>query len=152
MNVPERVSDLHGRSVESPAIDLSSGPEWDVSVLANEGIEDRILTRCFQRRAFAGASVMIVLTLGALLWWLSVIGRHALAFLSTTASQVSLFVGPVIVLGSMAALLALALLRFAFRSGAKEDAEPAPLTLLHGVVQQALDVGKDYLKGKRAPE
>ena len=152
MNDPAPTSDILGQASNSPNMEFSQGTIWDVSTLIKEHIEGQQLARWFQKRAFIGGSVLIALTFGALLWWMSIIAKHAAVFLAITTSQVSLFVGPVIVLGSVGALLALALLRFAFGSVTKEDNEPSPLSILHGVAQQALDLGKDYFRGKRLTE
>lgn len=136
----------------SPREDMSAGETADVSELVTEDINDRKLLRLFQKCAFFGAGLLIVVTFGALFWWVYLIGTHVTDPAVTTTYRVSFFVAPVIVLASLGALLTLALLKFAFRPATKEEEDGSPLSLLHGLAQQVIELAKEYFKGKKGGE
>jgi hypothetical protein len=136
----------------SPREDLSAGKTADVSQLVTEDINDRKLLRLFQTYAFFGAGALIIVTFATLFWWVYLIGTHVTDPAVTTTYRVSFFVAPVVVLASLGALLTLALLKFAFRPATKEEDDPSPLSLLHGLAQQILELAKEYFKGRKGGE
>ncbi|AOY92231.1 hypothetical protein BKK79_10920 [Cupriavidus sp. USMAA2-4] len=122
----------------------------DVSGLLSEQIKDRKQFRHFRYVAFYGVAMLVIGAVAALIAWTWCVGRHVAESSSTATYQASLFITPLIVLASFAALLVLALLRFAFRSldSKEKDDSPDALGVVHALGREALAVLKDYL-GKK---
>ena len=129
--------------------DLSAGTTGDIPALLAEDIKDRQQLRRFQTVAFHSAGFLIGATFVALFLWVHLIGAHITDTNLSTSYRVSYFVAPVVVLATLAALLTLAVLKFAFRPSEKNDDEPTPLSLLQALVTQTADILKTYL-GKKA--
>jgi len=138
-------------SLVSESLDLSGGQVTDAGQLLTEQIKDRRQFRGFRLVAFYGVCLLIVLAFAGLLTWIWCVGRLVADPHTGTSYQVALFVTPLIVLASMAALLVLALLRFAFRPLDSKDKDDAPdaLGIVHALGREALAIAKDYL-GKKA--
>jgi hypothetical protein len=128
--------------------DLSAGQTADVSGLLDEDIKDRKRLRTFQTVAFYGACTLIFFVFCAMFHWVNLVGTHIQDVNVTTTYRVSFFVGPIVVLASLGALLTLALLKFAFRATDKGEDDASPISLMHALGTQALDVLKTYLGGK----
>ena len=150
--LPGSVQSLSNSPTSLPWTDLSLGKvNEDVGGLLTEQIEDRKQFRHFRKIAFYGVCLLVGLVFAALLAWIWCVGRRVADPFNSMTYQVALFVTPLIVLASMAALLVLALLRFAFRpmDGKDKDDAPDALSVVHGLGREALTVLKDYL-GKKA--
>ncbi|WP_154233039.1 hypothetical protein [Burkholderia pseudomallei] len=132
--------------------DLSAGATADIPGIIAEDIKDRRRLRWFQTLAFYGAYLLIGVTFFMLFKWVTLIEAHLADGNITTTYRVSFFVAPIVVLGTLGALLTLALLKFAFRPASKEEEDPSPITMFHGLFQQVVDIGKDYLKWKKGGE
>lgn len=132
--------------------DLSAGSTPDITSIIAEDIKDRRRLRWFQTLAFYGAYLLIAVTFFMLFKWVTLIETHLADGNITTTYRVSFFVAPIVVLGTLGALLTLSLLKFAFRPMNKEDEDPSPITMFHGLFQQVVDIGKDYLKWKKTSE
>jgi MFS family permease len=128
--------------------DLSAGTTGDISALLAEDIKDRQQLRRFQTVAFYSAGLLIGVTFVALFLWVYLIGTHVTDANVSTTYRVSFFVAPIVVLATLGALLALAVLKFAFRASEKKDDEPTPISLLQALVTQTSDILKTYL-GKK---
>lgn len=131
--------------------DLSAGATADIPGIIAEDIKDRRRLRWFQTLAFYGAYCLIAVTFVMLFKWVTLIEAHLADGDITTTYRVSFFVAPIIVLGTLGALLTLSLLKFAFRPATKEE-DPSPITMFHGLFQQVVDIGKDYFKWKKGGE
>ncbi|MBU9358786.1 hypothetical protein [Burkholderia multivorans] len=132
--------------------DLSAGATADIPGIIAEDIKDRRRLRWFQTLAFYGAFLLIAVTFFMLFQWVNLIATHLADGNVTTTYRVSFFIAPIVVLGTLGALLTLALLKFAFRPPGKEEEDPSPITMFHGLLQQVVDIGKDYLKAKKGGE
>jgi hypothetical protein len=101
--------------------DLSAGTTPDIPGIIAEDIKDRRRQRLFQSLAFYGAYVLIAVTFLMLFKWVTLIEAHLADGNITSTYRVSFFVAPIIVLGTLGALLTLSLLKFAFRPPNKEE-------------------------------
>lgn len=129
--------------------DLSAGKTADVSKLLDEDIKDRKRLRGFQTVAFYGACTLIFFVFCEMFTWVNLVGTHMSDPNVTNTYRVSFYVAPIVVLASLGALLTLALLKFAFKATDKKDEESSPITLMQGLISQALDLLKTYL-GKKS--
>lgn len=132
-----------------PSDDLSAGAAADIPGIIAEDIKDRRRLRWFQTLAFYGAYLLIAVTFFMLFKWVNLIAAHLADGNISTTYRVSFFIAPIVVLGTLGALLTLALLKFAFRPAGKEEEDPSPMTMFHGLFQQVVDMGKDYIKWKK---
>lgn len=132
-----------------PADDLSAGASPDIPQLIKEDILDRQRIRTYRHVAFYGTVTLIGLTFFALFAWLSWIGFHVASPNVVSTYRVSLFVVPVVVLATLAALLILALLKFVFRAQEQDkNDDPTPISLLQGLGTKVVELARDYLAKK----
>jgi hypothetical protein len=126
--------------------DLSAGKTIEVGPLLTQDIKDRERQRYFQTIAFYGTIALIFFIFCALFRWLNLIGDRLTDISVSTTYRVSFFVAPIVVLGTLGALITLALLKFASRPvGEKREDEPSPISLLQAFGTQALDVLKSWV-------
>lgn len=123
--------------------DLSAGRTASPDLLS-EDIEDRVQMRAFRSKAFSYASTACGGLIVALLIWLGWAGSM---FLHGYAGDKSVFIflTPLIILASLAAVIGLATLRFVFSATPKEK-DDDKATIWQSLLKELSDVAKEYMK------